>query len=166
MAKTQLGSWEYDIIGTWYKCNMTDIAAAMGLAQLSRYEGMLKRRKEMIDRYDEAFHPLGVQTLAHDTEISHSSRHLYMTRIPGITRQQRDEIIIKLAKRGISANVHFKPLPMHTAYKNLGFDIADFPNAYAQFANEITLPLHTCLTDEDVDYVIDAYTAILKEYIN
>lgn len=165
LAKTRLGAWEYDIVGTWYKCNMTDVAAAIGLKQFERYPAMLKRRKEIIMRYDNAFRPLGVETLDHYTESHSSSGHLYITRIPGITEDSRNEIIIKMAERGIACNVHYKPLPMHTAYKNLGFDIADYPNAYAHFANEITLPLHTCLTDEDVDYVIRQYTEILKEYI-
>lgn len=165
LAKTKLGAWEYDIVGTWYKCNMTDVAAAIGLKQFERYPAMLKRRKEIIMRYDSAFRPLGVETLDHYTESYSSSGHLYITRIPGITEDSRNKIIIKMAERGIACNVHYKPLPMHTAYKNLGFDIADYPNAYAHFANEITLPLHTCLTDEDVDYVIRQYTEILKEYI-
>lgn len=165
LAKTKLGAWEYDIVGTWYKCNMTDVAAAIGLKQFERYPAMLKRRKEIIMRYDNAFRPLGVETLDHYTESHSSSGHLYITRIPGITEDSRNEIIIKMAERGIACYVHYKPLPMHTAYKNLGFDIADYPNAYAHFANEITLPLHTCLTDEDVDYVIRQYTEILKEYI-
>lgn len=165
LAKTKLGAWEYDIVGTWYKCNMTDVAAAIGLKQFERYPAMLKRRKEIIMRYDSAFRPLGVETLDHYTESHSSSGHLYITRIPGITEDSRNEIIIKMAERGIACNVHYKPLPMHTAYKKLGFDIADYPNAYAHFANEITLPLHTCLTDEDVDYVIRQYTEILKEYI-
>lgn len=165
LAKTKLGAWEYDIVGTWYKCNMTDVAAAIGLKQFERYPAMLKRRKEIIMRYDSAFRPLGVETLDHYTESHSSSGHLYITRIPGITEDSRNEIIIKMVERGIACNVHYKPLPMHTAYKNLGFDIADYPNAYAHFANEITLPLHTCLTDEDVDYVIRQYTEILKEYI-
>lgn len=165
LAKTQLGAWEYDIVGTWYKCNMTDIMAAIGLVQMKRYPGMLARRKEIIGRYDAAFHPLGVETLPHFTASHTSSGHLYITRVPGITLEQRNEIIIKMAERGVACNVHYKPLPMHTAYKNLGFSIEDFPNAYAHFENEITLPLHTCLTDEQVDYVIECYTDILKEYI-
>ena len=165
LAKTQLGAWEYDIVGTWYKCNMTDIAAAVGLAQFARYPDMLTRRREIIARYDAALHPLGVETLAHYTDAYASSGHLYLSRIPGVTAEDRNAIIIKMAERGIACNVHYKPLPMHTAYKRLGFDIKDFPNAYAHFANEITLPLHTCLTDEDVAYIIDTYTEILKEYI-
>ena len=164
-TKAQLGAWEYDIVGTYYKCNMTDIAAAIGLKQFERYPGMLTRRKEIIAKYDAALKPLGIQTLEHDTDKWESSGHLYMTRIPGITLDQRNEIIIKMAEHGVSCNVHFKPLPMHTAYKNLGFDIADYPNAYAYFENEITLPLHTTLTDEDVEYVIECYTEIVKGYI-
>ena len=165
LAKTQLGAWEYDIVGPWYKCNMTDVAAAMGLAQMKRYPGMLERRKQIIERYDAAFCPLGVEVLPHYTGEHQSSGHLYITRVPGITLEQRNDIIVKMAQRGIACNVHFKPLPMHTAYKALGFAIGDFPNAYARFANEITLPLHTCLTDEQVAYVIDNYTEILREYL-
>lgn len=165
LAKTQMGAWEYDVIGTYYKCNMTDIAAAIGLKQLERYPKMLQRRRELIERYDEAFKPLGVKTLAHYTAEKESSGHLYLTRVPGITSVQRNEIIVKMAERGICCNVHYKPLPMHTAYKNLGFDIKDYPNAYTQFANEITLPLHTSLTDENVDYIIQQYIEVLKEYI-
>ena len=165
LAKTKLGAWEYDIIGTYYKCNMTDVAAAMGLKQFERYPDMLVRRKELIARYDAALCPVGVQTLSHYTDGWESSGHLYLTRIPGITAQQRNEIITKMAERGIACNVHYKPLPMHTAYKNLGFDIKDYPNAYAHFANEITLPLHTCLTDEDVEYVIHNYKEVLKEFL-
>lgn len=165
LAKTKPGVWEYDIVGTWYKCNMTDIAAAIGLKQFERYPDMLSRRKDIITKYDEAFKPLGVETLDHYNSEYKSSGHLYITRIPNITPQQRNEIIIKMAEQGVACNVHYKPLPLHTAYKNLGFDIVDYPNAYAHFANEITLPLHTCLTDDDVEYVIEKYTEILKEYI-
>ena len=165
LAKTQLGAWEYDIIGPWYKCNMTDIMAGIGLAQLARYDGLLRRRSEIIEKYNAAFRPLGVKVLPHFTEDHTSSGHLYITRVPGITLEQRQEIIVKMAQAGIACNVHYKPLPMMTAYKNLGFDIKNFPNAYAQFVNEITLPLHTKLTDEEVDYVISKYTEILKEYI-
>ena len=164
LAKTQLGAWEYDIVGTWYKCNMTDIAAALGLAQMKRYPAMLARRKQIIGMYDAALKPLGVMTLPHYTDDRISSGHLYLTRIPGITPEQRSEIIIKMAERGVSCNVHYKPLPMHTAYKQLGFDIKDYPNAYAQFANEITLPLHTCLTDDDAAYVIGQYQLVLEQY--
>lgn len=165
LAKTQLGAWEYDIVGTWYKCNMTDVSAAIGLKQFERYPKMLARRKEIIKRYDAAFRPLGVKTMEHYTDEYSSSGHLYLTRIPDITPEQRNEIIIKMSEQGIACNVHYKPLPMHTAYKNMGFDINDYPNAYAQFANEITLPLHTRLSDEDVDYIIEKYCEILKEYI-
>ena len=165
LAKVQLGAWDYDIVGTWYKCNMTDLAAAVGLAQTERYDGMLLRRRQIIERYDAALKPLGVKVLEHYTSRHTSSGHLYLTRIPGITVEERSEIIQKMAARGIACNVHYKPLPLHTAYKNLGFDIADFPNAYAQFANEITLPLHTRLTDDEVQYVIDNYVEILKEYL-
>lgn len=167
LAKTQLGAWEYDIVGTWYKCNMTDIMGAMGLAQLSRYDKMLMRRKEITEKYDAAFRPLGIKTLNHTVNDGSyvSSYHLYITRIPGITLEERNEIIIRMAELGISCNVHYKPLPMHTAYKNLGFDIKDYPNAYNYFVNEITLPLHTCLTDEQVDFVIEKYIEIVGEYI-
>ena len=165
LAKTKLGAWEYDIIGTYYKCNMTDVAAAIGLKQFERYPDMLKRRKEIIEKYDAALRPMGVETLNHYSDEWESSGHLYLTRIPGITAEQRGEIITKMAERGVACNVHYKPLPLHTAYKKLGFDIADYPNAYAAFANEITLPLHTCLTDEEVEYVIGCYTEILKDYV-
>lgn len=165
LAKTKLGAWEYDIKGTWYKCNMTDVHAGIGLAQLSRYDEILKRRKEIITKYDNAFRPLGVKTLNHYTENHQSSGHLYITRIPNITPEQRQEIIVKMAEAGIACNVHYKPLPMMTAYINLGFDIKDYPNSYEQFKNEITLPLHTCLTDEDIEYVIENYSRIVKEYV-
>lgn len=165
LAKTKLGAWEYDVIGTYYKCNMTDVAAAIGLKQFERYPDMLKRRKAIIQTYDAALRPIGVETLSHYTSEWESSGHLYLTRIPDITLEQRNEIIIKMAERGIACNVHYRPLPMHTAYKKLGFNIKDYPNAYAQFANEITLPLHTCLTDEQVEYVIESYTEVLKEYL-
>lgn len=165
LAKTQLGAWEYDIIGTWYKCNMTDVAASMGLKQFERYPSMLARREEIIGKFDAAFKPLGVESLPHYTNDRTSSGHLYITRIPSISAEQRNEIIIKMAESGIACNVHYKPLPMHTAYKNLGFDISDYPNAYAHFANEITLPLHTKLTDKEVDYIIENYVRIIGEYI-
>lgn len=165
LAKTQLGAWEYDIVGTWYKCNMTDVAAAMGLAQFERYPGMLARRKEIIGRYNAAFKPLGVEVLNHYTDDYTSSGHLYITRVPGIGDQQRREIIIKMAEAGVACNVHYKPLPMHTAYKKLGFDIKDYPNSFKHYENEITLPLHTKLTDEEIEYVIETYCGIVKEYI-
>lgn len=163
LAKTQIGAWEYDIVGTWYKCNMTDVAAAMGLGQLDRYDGILQRRRQIVEKYDSAFKPLGVKTIEHYCDEYFSSGHLYITNIPCATDEQRRAIIIKMAEKGISCNVHYKPLPMHTAYKNLGFDIKDYPNAYAQYVNEITLPLHTCLSDEQVDYVIDCFSKIIKE---
>ncbi len=164
LAKTKLGAWEYDIVSPAYKCNMTDIMSAIGLGQLERYEELLKRRKEIIKKYDASLKPLGVETISHYTDDVKSSGHLYLTRIPGVTLDKRNEIITKMAEQGIACNVHFKPLPMHTAYKNLGFDIKDFPNAYKQFENEISLPLHTKLTDDEVDYVINTYTKILAEY--
>lgn len=163
LAKTQLGAWEYDIVGPWYKCNMTDIAAALGLVQMKRYPALLARRKEIIARYDAAFKPLGVEVLKHYTDDYTSTGHLYLTRIPGAGLEERQDIIVKMAERGIATNVHYKPLPMMTAYKALGFDIKDYPNAYAHFSNEITLPLHTRLTDEEIDYIIEQYTAVLKK---
>ena len=162
LAKTQLGAWEYDIVGAWYKCNMTDIAAALGLVQMKRYPALLARRKEIIARYDAAFKPLGVEVLKHYTDDYTSTGHLYLTRIPGADLEKRQEIIVKMAERGVATNVHYKPLPMMTAYKALGFDIKDYPNAYAHFVNEITLPLHTRLTDEEIDYIIEQYTDILN----
>ncbi len=165
LAKAQLGAWEYDIVGTWYKCNMTDVAAAIGLAQLERYSDMLTRRREIIERYDAAFKPLGLILLPHYTDSYSSSGHLYLTRIPGITDAKRREIIVKMAERGVTCNVHYKPLPMHTAYKELGFDIADYPNAYKHYENEVTLPLHTNLTDEEVEYVINTYKEVLAAYL-
>lgn len=164
LAKTQLGAWEYDIVGPWYKCNMTDIMAGIGLAQLTRYEEMLERRKEIIEKYDAAFKPLGVQVLQHYNDEYQSSGHLYLTRIPRISLEQRQEIIVKMAEAGIATNVHYKPLPMMTAYKKLGFDIKDYPNAYRQFENEITLPLHTRLTDEEVEYVVATYYKVVRQY--
>ena len=165
LAKTQLGAWEYDIVGPWYKCNMTDIMAAIGLKQLDRYEGLLARRKEIIKKYDAMCDELGVMHLNHYTENAKSSGHLYLTRIPGANDEIRREIIIKLAEMGVSTNVHYKPLPMMTAYKNLGWDIKDFPNAYAYYENLITLPLHTKLSDEEVEYVIECFKKVVKEYI-
>ena len=162
LAKYKLGSWEYDVVGTYYKCNMTDVTAAIGLMQFERYPDMLKRRQEIIQKYDAAFASVGIKTLDHYTEDWESSGHLYMTHIPGITAEQRNEIILRMAERGIACNVHYKPLPMHTAYRNMGFDIGDYPNAYAHFANEVTLPLHSHMKDEDVEYVIAAYLDILR----
>lgn len=163
LAKTQLGNWEYDIVAPYYKCNMTDIMAAIGLAQFKRYPGLLKRRREIIEKYNESFKDLDIEILEHYGEDHVSSGHLYLTRLPGKTRQECNEVIIKLAEAGIAANVHYKPLPMMTAYKNLGFDIRNYPNAYHMFENEITLPLHTCLTDEQVDYIISTFRKIVKE---
>lgn len=161
LAKTQKGSWEYDIVYPAYKCNMTDIMASIGLIQLDRYEGLLERRKEIIEMYDRALRPLGIQSLEHYGDDFTSSGHLYLMRLPEVSEENRNKVIIKMAESGVACNVHYKPLPMFTAYKNLGFDIKDYPNAYKQYVNEITLPLHTLLSDEDVDYVID----ILKKNI-
>lgn len=165
LTKTQLGAWEYDIVGPWYKCNMTDVTASIGLAQFECYPNILKRRKNIIKRYDEAFQQLGIEVLMHYTDDYSSSGHLYITRVPNISSEQRNEIIIKMAEQGIACNVHYKPLPMFTAYKNMGFDINNYPNAYAHFVNEITLPLHTKLTDEEVEYVINNYSKIVKDLV-
>lgn len=165
LAKTKIGSWEYDIIGPWYKCNMTDIMAGIGLKQLERYPGLLEKRREIIQKYDEMCKMLGLKTLEHYGEDFASSGHLYLVRVPGISVEQRNDIIVKMAERGISCNVHYKPLPMMTAYRELGWDIKDFPNAYTYYSNEITLPLHTKLTEEDIAYVISNFTEIVKEYI-
>lgn len=162
LAKTQLGAWEYDVIGPWYKCNMTDIMAGIGLAQLERYQRMLDRRRHIIDVYDNALKNLPVAVLKHYGEDFAGSGHLYITRLLGRTDQERRDVIVKMAERGIACNVHYKPLPMMTAYKALGFDIKDFPNAYKLFVNEVTLPLHTRLYDEDVEYVITNYVDIIK----
>lgn len=161
LAKTKLGAWEYDIVGPWYKCNMTDIMAAMGLVQMKRYPDMLLRRKAIIERYDKALKAAGIEVLEHYNDNHQSSGHLYITRVPNISTEQRQEIIEKMAEEGIATNVHYKPLPMMTAYKNMGFDIKNYPNAYAHFANEITLPLHTRLTNEEVDYIIENYINIV-----
>lgn len=165
LSKTRMGSWEYDIVGLWHKCNMTDIAASIGLGQLRRYPGLLERRRQIIERYDAAFRPLGIQTLEHFTKERQSSGHLYITRTPGITENERSQMITRMAEAGIVCNVHYKPLPLFTAYKELGFDIKDFPNAHRYFANEITLPLHTLLSDEDVEYVIENFSRIVKEHM-
>ena len=166
LAKTKLGAWEYDIIGPWYKCNMTDIMAAIGLVQMKRYPQMLQRRKEIIQRYNQALKAIGVEVLNHYSETHQSSGHLYITRIPNITTEQRQTIIEQMAEHGIATNVHYKPLPMMTAYKNMGFDIKDYPNAYAHFANEITLPLHTRLTDEEMEYIISNYIEVITSVTN
>lgn len=157
LAKTKFGAWEYDIVGTWYKCNMTDITAAIGLAQFARYPELLEKRKRMIEQYDKALKPLGIEVLDHYRDDRTSSGHLYIIRIPVASREQCNDIITKMAEQGVATNVHYKPLPMHTAYKNLGFDIKDYPNAYAKFENEITLPLNTRMTEDDVDYVCNAF---------
>jgi len=162
LAKTKLGAWEYDIIGPWYKCNMTDIMAALGLVQMERYQGILERRYEIVRRYNEALKTLPVSVLNHKDENHCSSHHLYLVRLLGKTREEANKVIEQMAERGIACNVHYKPLPMMTAYKSLGFDINDFPNAYQLFENEITLPLHTKLTDEDVEYVVENFVDILK----
>lgn len=162
LAKTKLGAWEYDIIGPWYKCNMTDIMAAMGLAQFKRYPGMLARRRMMIERYNEAFKDLGIWHLDHFGTDHASCGHLYITRLLGKSREQANKVIEQMAERGIACNVHYKPLPMMTAYKAMGFDIKDFTNAYNMFSNEITLPLNTKMTDEDQEYVIENFTDIVK----
>ena len=162
LAKTKLGAWEYDIIGPWYKCNMTDVMAGIGLAQFRRYPGMLERRREIIGRYDAALADLPVAVLNHYGVDFAGSGHLYLTRLLGRSDAERREVIIKMAERGIACNVHYKPLPMMTAYKALGFDMKDFPNAYNLFANEVTLPLHTRLSDEDVEYIITNYVDIIK----
>ena len=162
LAKTKLGAWEYDIIGPWYKCNMTDIMAALGLVQMERYEGLLKRRQEIVAKYNEALKDLPVAVLNHKDADHCSSHHLYLVRLLGKTRKDANKVIEKMSERGIACNVHYKPLPMMTAYKTLGFDIKDYPNAYHLFENEVTLPLHTKLTDEDVEYVITNFVAIVK----
>ena len=161
-SKNQLGAWEYDIVSPAYKCNMTDIMAAMGLVQLKRYKSMLSRRHELIQMYDDAFSKLNVKLLRHTDSGNISSGHLYLVRVNGISPEQRNDIIIKMGERGIACNVHYKPLPMLTAYKNLGFDIKDYPNAYHQFANEITLPLYSKLTDSQAEYIISNFTDILS----
>ncbi len=153
LAKTKDGAWEYDIAGPWYKCNMTDIMAAIGLRQLDRYEGLLNRRQDIVKKYDETCDALGIGHMIHHTDDMDSSNHLYPIRIPGITAEQRNEIIEHMAERGIATSVHYKPLPMMTAYKALGWDIKDFPNAYDYYHNLVTLPLHTRLSDEDTEYV-------------
>lgn len=163
LAKTRLGAWEYDIIGTWYKCNMTDIMAAIGIQQLKRYPELLRRRRQIIETFNEAFKDLPVEVLNHFDNYHSSSGHLYLVRLKDKDVDQRNELIVKMAERGIACNVHYKPLPMMTAYKAMGFDIKDYPNAYNQYRNEVSLPLHTRLTDDDVNYVIDNFKEILTE---
>ena len=163
LAKTQLGAWEYDIIAPDYKCNMTDVVAAIGLVQLRRYAELLRRRREIIERYNAALADKNVQVLNHYADDHLSSGHLYLVRLLGRDAAYRNDVIRRMAERGIACNVHYKPLPMMTAYKNLGFDIKDYPNAYRQFENEVTLPLHTRLTDEDVAYIIENFVEIIAE---
>lgn len=165
LAKTKIGAWEYDIVGPWYKCNMTDIMAAIGLRQLDRYLELLDRRVAILKKYDAVCDELGIFHLVHHTDFMDSSNHLYLIRIPGITAEQRNEIIEKIAKHGVAINVHYKPLPMMTAYKALGWDIKDFPNTYDYYHNLITLPLHTLLSDEDVDYVCETVKNVISDYI-
>ena len=165
LAKNVKGAWEYDIVYPAYKCNMTDILASFGLIQLSRYEGLMERRREIIEMYDEALRPLGIQTLEHYGDDFSSTGHLYLTRIPGITEEERNRIIINMAEAGIATNVHYKPLPMFTAYKNLGFDIIDYPNALEMYQNEITLPLHTLLSDIEVSYITDKLNKAIREVL-
>ncbi len=162
LAKTKLGAWEYDIIGPWYKCNMTDIMAAMGLVQFERYPAILQRRYDIVERYNAALKDLPVAVLNHKDADHCGSHHLYLVRLLGKNREETNKVIEQMAERGIATNVHYKPLPMMTAYKALGFDIANYPNAYHLFENEITLPLHTKLTDEDVEYVINNFVDIIK----
>lgn len=163
LAKTQLGAWEYDVAAPYYKCNMTDIMAAIGLAQIERYPSLLARRREIIGKYDEGLSKYGVTVLKHYGENFSSSGHLYLVRVKGKSRQECNEIINRMAESGVATNVHYKPLPLLTAYKNLGFDMEDYPNAYAMYENEITLPLHTKLTDEEVDYVVYTFGKSLSE---
>ena len=165
LAKTKKGSWEYDVLGTWYKCNMTDITASIGLAQLERYPGLLDRRRDIINRYNRILDGTGVEVLKHYSDDYCGSGHLYITRIPGISSEQRNEIIEKMAARKVSCNVHYKPLPMLTAYKEMGFKMDDYPNAYARFSNEITLPLYSTLTNKEVDYIANTYKQVIKDYI-
>ncbi|MEN6460255.1 MAG: DegT/DnrJ/EryC1/StrS family aminotransferase [Syntrophomonas sp.] len=162
LAKTRLGAWEYDIVYPAYKCNMTDIMAGVGLIQLSRYDGLMKRRREIIEIYDKALLPFGIQRLQHYGDHYASTGHLYLARIPGIGEAERNEIIVKMAEAGVACNVHFKPLPMFTAYKRLGFDIKNYPNAYNQYANEISLPLHTLMSNEDVEYVCEQLIIVME----
>lgn len=163
LAKTQVGAWEYDIVGPWYKCNMTDIMAAIGLRQLDRYPGLLKRRKDIIDRYDKVCEELGVAHLVHHTDTMDSSNHLYMIRIPGADENMRNIIITCMAEKGVATNVHYKPLPMMTAYKEFGWNIKDFSNSYDYYKNLITLPLHTLLSNDDVEYVCKVLRESLQE---
>ncbi|MBR6071647.1 MAG: DegT/DnrJ/EryC1/StrS family aminotransferase [Acholeplasmatales bacterium] len=163
LAKTKLGAWEYNIVAPYFKCNMTDIMASIGLAQLKRYPSILARRKEIVGKYDEAMKKYNVSVLKHYTDNSSSCGHLYIVRFNGKSVEYRNQFIIKMAERGVATNVHYKPLPMHTGYINLGFDIKNYPNAYHMYENAMTLPLHTCLTDEDIDYVLKAFNEVYEE---
>ena len=163
LAKTQLGAWEYDIVAPYYKCNMTDIMAGIGLAQLKRYPELLYRRRQIIEKYDSALSGYNVKVLKHYSPDYSSSGHLYLVRLDGKDTDFRNSVIVKMAERGIACNVHYKPLPMMTAYKNLGFDIKNYPNAYNQYKNEVTLPLHTHLSDDDVQYVMENFTDIISD---
>jgi len=165
MERNQDNNWEYDILGPWYKCNMTDITAAMGLVQLDRYNGMLERRKALVKRYDQAMDLLGIWHVKHETKLMSSSRHLYMTRLPGIGEAERNRVIQRMAREGVMLNVHFKPLPMMTAYRNLGFREKDYPNACEYYRSEITLPLYSKLTDDEADRVVECYGRIAGEYV-
>ena len=164
LHKNGLGNWEYDIIGLYYKCNMTDIMASIGLAQMKRYSKMLDKRHKIIDKYNESFKDLPVTLLKHHDDNHISSGHLYLVRINNINEEIRNKIIVRMAEYGVSTNVHYKPLPMMTAYKNLGFNIKDYPNSYNQYQNEITLPLYSKLTMKEVDYIIDCFIKTLKEF--
>lgn len=167
LAKTKIGgSWEYDIIGPWYKCNMTDIVAAIGLRQLDRYPELLNRREEIMKQYDAACNELGISHLIHHTDNMSSSNHLYLIRVPGATEESRNKIITKMAEAGVATNVHYKPLPMMTAYKEMSGGAELYPNAYDYYHNLITLPLHTCLSDEDVEYVVETLKAVITEIKN
>lgn len=163
LSKTKLGAWEYDIVGPWYKCNMTDVLASIGLGQMSRYKNMLSRRKEIVKKYNDAFSNLDVDPIKHLKKDVQSSCHLYILRLNGFTVEQRNRFIELMAEKGIACNVHYKPLPMFTAYKQLGLDIANYPNSYALYENEITLPLHTRLADADIDYIIFSFGEVYKE---
>ncbi len=165
LSKTKLGSWEYDIVGPWYKCNMTDVLASLGLVQLDRYPELLKRRRDIINEYDKAFKPFGIKVLNHFNGANISSGHLYIARVPNIDVKERNTIITEMAEHGIACNVHYKPLPMFTAYKALGFDITDYPDAYNLYKNAITLPLHTKLSEEDIEYVVDNFSDIVSKVV-
>ena len=161
--KTQLGNWEYDVVAPYYKCNMTDIMAAIGLAQINRYDKLVNRRHEIIEKYNKAFKNLPVKVLNHSDSSHRSSGHLYLIRVEGITLEQRNDLIIKMAEKGVATNVHYKPLPLLSAYKNLGFDIKNYPNSYNNYINEITLPLYSKLTNKEVNYIIESFKDVLKE---